>query len=132
MAYANRGLTWSLKAEHDRAIADYQKAIDLAPGYADAYNNLAWLLATCPREKYRDGRAAVEHALKACQLTEWTEVCFIDTLAAAYAEAGELGEAVKWQTQAMAMCPKDQQGDCQVRLDLYKAGNPYRANARGE
>jgi len=131
MAYGNRGLTWSCKGEWDKAIADYNEAILLAPKCADAYNNLAWLLATCPLEAHRDGKKALEHATEACQLSEWKEVSFIDTLAAAYAETGDLDEAVKWQTKAKAMCPDDQKDYCQSKLDLYKSGKPYREEPKG-
>jgi tetratricopeptide (TPR) repeat protein len=130
MAFGNRGLTWSCKGEYDKAIADYNKVICLDPENADAYNNLAWLLATCPLEAHRDGKKAIELATKACQLTEWKEVSFIDTLAATYAEAGDFDEAVKWQKNAMAMCPENQKDYCQSRLDLYKSGRPYREETK--
>ncbi len=126
VAFGNRGLTWSRKGEYDKAVADYNEAIRLAPENADGHNNLAWLLATCSLEAHRDGRKAIEHATKACQLTKWREVSFIDTLAAAYAEAGDLDEAVRWQRNAMAKCPENQKDHCQSRLDLYKSGRPYR------
>lgn len=41
MAYANRGIVHRHKGDYDRAIADYSKAIELNPQYADAYYNRA-------------------------------------------------------------------------------------------
>jgi lipoprotein NlpI len=35
----NRGIEWAAKGDHDRAIADYDTAIRLAPKFADAYYN---------------------------------------------------------------------------------------------
>jgi tetratricopeptide (TPR) repeat protein len=131
MAYGNRGLTWCCKGEYGKATADYNEVIRLDPNNADAYNNLAWLLATCPLEAQRDGKKAVQHATKACQLTGWKEVSFIDTLAAAYAEAGDFDEAVEWQKNAMAMCPENQRDYCQSRLALYKSGKPHREEPKG-
>ena len=58
---------------YDKAIADYNEAIRLDPKYALAYNGLAWLAATCPDAKYRDGKKAVQSAVTACKLTEWKE-----------------------------------------------------------
>jgi len=38
-AYVNRGNAYHSKGEYDQAIADYGKAIQLNPKYAEAYNN---------------------------------------------------------------------------------------------
>lgn len=124
--YSERGVAWHLKGEYDKAIADCSEAIRLAPKNADGHNNLAWLLATCSLEAHRDGKEAIEHATKACQLSKWKVVSFIDTLAAAYAEAGDFDEAVRWQRNAMAKCPENQKEHCQSRLDLYESGRPHR------
>jgi len=72
-AYNNRGDTYRRKGAYDRAIADYDEAIRLKPKYAGAYNGRAWLWATCPDEKYRDGKKAVDSATRACELTDWKD-----------------------------------------------------------
>ena len=91
VAYNNRGRAWNDKGEYDRAIADFDQAIRLDPKHAVAYNGRgdAWLRATCPNEKYRDGKRAVESATRACELTDWKKAGHLDTLAAAYAECGD-------------------------------------------
>ena len=50
----------------------------------------------------------------------------LDTLAAAYAEAGDFPKAVKWAEKAVEFAPKELKGELQSHLDLFKAHKPYR------
>ena len=110
------------------AVDGYAKAIRVDPKNPHAYNGLAWLRATCPLASMRDPRQAVELGRKACQLTAWTQPPCIDTLAAAFAEAGAFDEAVKYQRQAMNMkgVSDNQRKQMHRRLSLYKQHRPYR------
>ena len=76
------------------AVAQYREALRLNPNLAGALNNLAWVLAASPDDELRNGAEAVRLAERACELTHYGEPSFIDTLAAAYAEAGRFPEAV--------------------------------------
>src|SRR5262249_49421907 len=69
---------------------------------APAYRFLAQLLATCPDDKVRDGKRAVQYATTACELTDWKVPSCLETLAAAYAEAGQFEEAIRYQTRALS------------------------------
>jgi tetratricopeptide (TPR) repeat protein len=126
-AYAERGDALLMKGDLDTAIKDFNEAIKIDPKYFAAYNNLAWLQATCPDEHYRDGKKAVANAKQACEITEWkTERC-LDTLAAAYAEAGDFPNAIESQQKAIALATQESgKQDMQERLELYEAGKPYR------
>ena len=57
-------------------------------------NNRAGLRATCPEASIRNGQLAIADAKKACELDNWILASRIDTLAAAYAEAGDFDSAV--------------------------------------
>jgi tetratricopeptide (TPR) repeat protein len=125
--YNNRGLVWASKGEYDIGIADFNKAIRLDPKDAVAYNNRAWLWATCPVETHRDGKRAVDSATKACELSGWKDGGVLDTLAAAYAEAGEFDKAVEWQEKARKLwTDADVIKKSDERLALYKEKKPYR------
>jgi tetratricopeptide (TPR) repeat protein len=93
-------------------------------------NNIAWLQATCPRAELRYGAKAVENATKACELTNWENAGYVDTLAAAYAETGDFDLAVKWQKKAIELTAKDESippdKEFEERLKLYQSGQPCR------
>jgi tetratricopeptide (TPR) repeat protein len=90
------------------AIKAYQQALSLQPGFAAAHNNLAWLYATCDDPKFRDAKAALDHAQRAVALTEWKEAEFIDTLAEAHFLNGDYRQAVEVQKRALALAPGNQ------------------------
>jgi tetratricopeptide (TPR) repeat protein len=127
-AYNNRGLAWSGKREYGKAIADFSQAVRLDPELIEAQNNTAWLLATCPDERFRNGRRSVELAKKACELSGWTLPGALDTLAAAYAEAGKFDLAVKYEKQAIELTTGDADAvrGPQQRLDLFIDHLPFR------
>ena len=127
-AFFNRGGVWYHKKEYDKAIADYDEAIRLDPANSGASNSRAWLLATCPDDKIRDGKKAVEAAKKACVLTDYKTALFLRTLAAACAEAGDFDEALKWQTKALEDVDYEKRygDDAHRLLKLYQDHKPYR------
>ena len=127
LKHRNRGLAWAAAHEYGPALADFAEVVKLDPTDALAFNGQGWIMATCPDAKFRDGKKAVESATRACELRGWKEPYFLGTLAASYAEAGDFDAAVKWQTQALSLFPKDDQdrNGHRRRLTLYQAKKTY-------
>ena len=73
MAYYDRGLAWYEKGKHDRAISDYDKAIELNPRYAKAYYNrgLAWFRKGSYDRSCHDFQKACE--LGICKALNWAK-----------------------------------------------------------
>jgi len=127
--YDNRGNAWSRRKNYARAIADYKKALETDPNFVVSYNNLAWLLATCPKRKYRSGKKALELARKAVKLNP--DASTLDTLAAAYAELGKFDEAVSTVERIIRVLkergePEKKLETFRLHLKSYKARKPWR------
>lgn len=92
-------------------------------------NTLVWLLATCPDDKLRDGTRAVRYALQLCPQVSQCRPTYLDTLAAALAEARRFKEAAEIARQALQQAREsgddDLSGSIGARPQLYEAGKPY-------
>ena len=112
---------------YEEALAELDKALTEHPDDAVLHNAKAWTLATCPDDSVRDGALAVEHGTIACDLTDWSSPAFVDTMAAAHAEAGDFPAAVQCQQEAIDLDPEGwYRGQFEERLELYKSNTPYR------
>ena len=85
------------------ALQESREAVRLYPNDPHALNNLAWRLATIPKLELRNGREAVQFASQAVELTGQQQPICIRTLAAAYAQDGQLAKAVEMAKKARAV-----------------------------
>ena len=112
------------------SLADYEKILSFQPlpfTCALALNSRAWLRATCPDAGFRNAQQAIADAKAACKITYWSKPDHIDTLAAAYAEAGDFDSAVRFEQRALARehNEADRKG-YEYRLSMYQAHHPFR------
>ncbi len=126
------GALLSSTGRHAEALTHLKAAHAGNPGDVTIASNLAWVLATSPEAIHRDGREAVRLAEWACKATAYKSPPLLDTLAAAYAEAGQFDEAVSTTLQALEIVranPASSTATLESRLELYRAGKPYRESA---
>lgn len=102
----------------------------LAKATPEEQNRFAWALAVKADAELRDGALAVRVMEHLTADPGGRNPAYIDTLAAAYAEAGQFDAAAKAETQAIAALPPavtaEQRQAFESRLALYRGGAPYR------
>jgi tetratricopeptide (TPR) repeat protein len=130
LAWRVRGATWAGKADYPKALADYTESLRIDPENPETLLHRAVMNSVCTDARYRDGKQAVEDGIKACELTEWKDWLFLNGLASAYAEKGDFDSAIKWQTRAMELSPKDQTRTMQGRLEQLRERKPFRMTWR--
>jgi len=118
------GVKLAAQGQLDAAVVRLRTALNLAPEDPEAMVKLSWILATRPEPGARNGPEAVRLAERACQLNGGKDSRFWTTLAAAYAAAGRLAEAVTSAEKALerAQAAGDQAaaGACEARLKTYR------------
>jgi tetratricopeptide (TPR) repeat protein len=125
--FHDRGVAYHHLGRYADAHADYQRALAATWYGWRANNTFAWLLATAPDAKLRDGKRAVELAIKACESTSYRHDYFLDTLAAAYAEAGNFKVAQKWSNAAIDLAAnKGAREEWTMHLQSFQIGQPWR------
>jgi tetratricopeptide (TPR) repeat protein len=112
------------------AAGHYREALRLNPNDVVALNNLAWLLATNPDDKVRNGYEATSYAERACALTRWSNPVFLATFAAAQAERGNFQQAVELAARAHAIATAAGEmrtaQDCEKLRALFLSQTPFR------
>lgn len=102
----------------------------LATANVPVKNLFAWELAVSEDERLRNGPLAVEIMRALLEDPAMRRPTYIDTLAAAYAEAGDLPAAMAAQQDAIAAFTTENstpasRESMQRRLELYRAGRAY-------
>jgi tetratricopeptide (TPR) repeat protein len=111
------------------ALDYYRQVLEVRPNVLPILKQLAWILAAHPNNDIRDPASAVQYAERACELTGYKEINPLDTLAVAYAAAGDFRLAVTTAKKAAALAK--QKGSqslvqkMQGRLRLYRSGKRY-------
>ncbi len=109
------------------AQAHGREALLMRPGYTDAANNLAWLLATAADPALRDPQEAIRLVEADAQAAQ--AAWLLDTLAAAYAADGRFEEAIRTADRAARIATEQQltasAEEIRERLSLYRQHQAY-------
>ena len=154
----SRGDAYLSTSEHEKAIEDYEEALELGDQIEEmqaslanpsveytpndgVLNNLAWVLATSTNDELRDGDRAVDLATQACEVTDYKAPHILSTLAAAHAEVGDFDKAIQWIENGIEVNAdreitervteeeiKRQRESLEKELDSYKQKKPWREN----
>ena len=118
------------KGRTEEAVIHFRQALRIKPNWERPMNSLAWILATHSRDGFRNPQEALGLALRACELADYQDPGFLDTLAAAYAAAGRFSDAVDTAEKAVRIIAsgdnKQRLQKVSERLELYRQGKTYR------
>ena len=124
--YWLRGLANLQDFSYPQAISDFKKVVQLDTKVYLGHLHLSIVLAACPRDSLRNGKLALTHATKACELTEWQNWQSLDAISIAYAELGMFEDAINYQVKAKEFLPNDKIKLHEARIQLYEQKKPFR------
>ena len=127
-AHANLAEAYAARGKRALAAQQFARAIEASPNSPFLLNRLAWLLATSPEDEVRNGARAVESAERAVSLTSRQDLMSLETLSAAYAEAGRFEDAVSTGREALALA--ERQGNSAEATELAKRIPLFEAHQR--
>ncbi len=130
LAHEGLGFAYYVQNKYSDSLLHLRLALDGEPDQVPVLVLAASLMATSTESEVRNGPEAVILAERALELTQGKDTSVLDTLSAAYAEAGHFDEAKQTVDQAIALAEK--QGDANLVAKLkahrakYDASKPLR------
>ncbi|MDR2641420.1 MAG: tetratricopeptide repeat protein [Planctomycetaceae bacterium] len=126
-----KGNILMLMHRHSDAIKIFEEVIKADPTDETTLNNLSWILSTSPIDMVRNGKRALELAIRACELSDYKAAYILSTLAAAYAEIGDFKKAIEFSQKSIDLSANDPNVNERINalkeeLETYKKNMPYR------
>ena len=107
------------------AIYRYRRTLEIEPDRVGALLDLAWIIATAPNVELRVPAEGVRLAERAVTLTSGANATALDTLAAAYAAAGQADRAITTAENALKVASdageRELAEQIRARLERYRA-----------
>ncbi len=125
----NLGLALWRLGKTASAVQEYRNVLSVKPDWATAANSLAWVLATDKNDEIRNGAEAIRWARIACEGAGRKNPEYLDTLAAAYAEAGHFQEATRTARECLTLARSagdtDLAEELEKKLHFYESGKVF-------
>jgi protein O-mannosyl-transferase len=117
-----------LQLGYDRAAVQvYRYGLQVKPNNSSLLNNMAWIQATSTQPEARSGSEAIASAVRALACSENKEdPGVMDTLAAAWAEAGDFQQAVEIAARASDLAAKT--GSKELAHEILNHAASFRKN----
>ena len=125
-AYFGRARGHLQRNETDKSLTDIAEALGIDPDFAPAYALRSQSFSKSDDERFRNGERALEDATTACDLTKWENWEYLHPLAAAYAENGDFGSAIRLVNEAIKSAPAEEREELEEELERYRQNKPYR------
>ena len=128
-AYRNLADIYLRQGKRGLAIESYKQILRIEPDSDAAMNNLAWILTVFKENEFHDPKVAIQLAQQCCELTNYENPNFLDTLSVAYAAAAKFPQAIETAKKALDIASAAGQEKAAERilmhLNLFKAAQPY-------
>ena len=130
VARQNCDMVLALRQSLLQWLAERRAAVRSRPSDVKLLGDTAWILATNPNASIRNAAEAIELAQRAVKLSGNQDSRALDTLAAAYAEAGRFPEAVQAAQQAIDLALQQNKpavaAAIKARRQAYEAKTAFR------
>jgi tetratricopeptide (TPR) repeat protein len=121
---------YSMLGKNSEALEHWRKAIALTPKSATVYVGAARILSSAAEDSLRNGTEAIGLAKQANDLTSGNDPSVLDTLGAAYAEAGQFPQALDSARRALGLAvakgDNSMANGIRYRISLYEQNKPFR------
>jgi len=130
-AYLLLGNCYNYLKQYDQAIANYRKALELDPGYEEAFTNLKVTLQQAGRfygEEQGDLARAIQYLEQAYQM-DANDYETVRLLGVAYGVGGNVQRAIEYFTKGVELAPNNAGAWYDLGSAYYNAQMPEQGNA---
>lgn len=123
--YLDRVAEYREKGDFESARKELKQLFERLPQESDLLDAVAFALMDSPDNKAGEYDIALKLATRACELTDFKQPNYLDTLGAAYSLTGDFQNAIRYQKKAVQLAKDVNTHFISKKLKLYREGKPY-------